>query len=116
MARLTANGAIVSDDGQWYYDGFRWKPLVATAPGKPPGFISPEGKQLLGLNEERRKSLGWSARTVGQSGEELAALVAQHGSLEAAERSLAEPQRPANYGLRSEDGRWWWDGERWQPA
>ena len=23
-------------------------------------------------------------------------------------------QRPAAYGLRSPDGRWWWDGSQWQ--
>jgi hypothetical protein len=22
---------------------------------------------------------------------------------------------PSLYGLRSPDGRWWWDGSRWQP-
>jgi hypothetical protein len=26
------------------------------------------------------------------------------------------PKRPPDYGLRSADGRWWWDGERWQPV
>jgi len=23
---------------------------------------------------------------------------------------------PPGYGLRSPDGRWWWDGSQWQPA
>ncbi|HET9848679.1 MAG TPA: hypothetical protein VFR68_09015 [Candidatus Dormibacteraeota bacterium] len=28
---------------------------------------------------------------------------------------LARRRAPANYGLRSGDGRWWWDGQRWIP-
>jgi hypothetical protein len=110
MARLTANGAIVSDSGEWYYTGFRWKPVVANPVGKPPGYISTEGRQLAGLTHRSR------ARTVGEAGEELVRLVAQHGSLAVAERIMAEAARPANYGVRSEDGQWWWDGRQWQPV
>jgi hypothetical protein len=25
-------------------------------------------------------------------------------------------RKPAGYGTRSPDGRWWWDGSRWQPV
>jgi hypothetical protein len=28
----------------------------------------------------------------------------------------ARPSPPPAYGLRSPDGRWWWDGQRWQPV
>ena len=31
-------------------------------------------------------------------------------------RLPAPPKLPTDYGLRSADGRWWWDGERWQPV
>ncbi len=28
----------------------------------------------------------------------------------------ADPPRTTGYGARSPDGRWWWDGDRWQPV
>ena len=28
----------------------------------------------------------------------------------------SRPPRSAEFGLRSPDGRWWWDGSQWQPV
>jgi len=28
----------------------------------------------------------------------------------------SQQQAPTNYGLRSSDGQWWWDGRQWQPV
>jgi len=28
----------------------------------------------------------------------------------------SQQQAPPNYGLRSQDGQWWWDGRQWQPV
>jgi hypothetical protein len=82
MARLAGNGAIVSDSGEWYYDGFRWKPLMLSPTGRPPGFVSAEGRQLLRLVKQSK------AANVGAAGEELSQLVVMHGDLPAAESAL----------------------------
>ena len=75
MARKAANGAIVSADGQWYFNGFKWKPLTPGASGKP---------SLAEWSEANELSTVASAL----SGKHLAAAVAEHGSLDAAEEAL----------------------------
>lgn len=75
MARKAANGAVVSNDGAWYFNGFKWKPLVAGASGKPSA-------------SEWSEANGMSTVASASSGKHLARLVAEHGSLEAAEASL----------------------------
>ena len=85
MARMAANGAVVSADGQWYFNGFKWKPLVEGAGSKP---------SMSEWSEANALSTVASAA----SGKHLAGLVAEHGSLEAAEASLggvpAVPEEP----------------------
>lgn len=75
MARMAANGAVVSADGQWYFNGFKWKPLVEGAGPKP---------SMSEWSEANSMSTVASAA----SGKHLAGLVAEHGSLEAAEATL----------------------------
>jgi len=85
MARMAANGAVVSDDGAWYFNGFRWKPLVEGVSGKP----------SMG---EWQEANALSTVASAASGKHLAGLVAEHGSLEAAEEHLggvpAVPEEP----------------------
>lgn len=75
MARVAANGAVVSANGQWYFNGFKWKPLGASVAGKP-------------SVAEWTEANGMSTVASAASGKHLAELVAEHGSLEAAEASL----------------------------
>lgn len=84
MARLICTWAIVSDDGNWYFTGFRWKPLVANPSTRVPAFRSPEDQQRL--DWMMRKGMATNARIVGKR---LAQLVAEHGSLAEVERLLA---------------------------
>lgn len=85
MARMAANGAIVSNDGAWYFSGFKWKPLVEGAGSKP-------------SMSEWSEANGMSTVASAASGKHLAGLVAEHGSLEAAEEHLggvpADPEEP----------------------
>ena len=85
MARMAANGAVVSADGQWYFNGFKFKPLVEGAGPKP---------SMSEWSEANALSTVASAA----SGKHLAGLVAEHGSLEAAEEHLggvpAVPEEP----------------------
>lgn len=85
MARMAANGAVVSNDGAWYFNGFKFKPLVEGASSKP---------SMSEWSEANSMSTVASAA----SGKNLAALVAEHGSLEAAEEHLggvpAVPEGP----------------------
>lgn len=75
MARLSIGSALVSDDGQWYHTGFRWKPLV-DEPGKKPGLTEAvEASDMVSV-------------TSGAAGKKLVALVAEHGSVEAAEEAV----------------------------
>lgn len=75
MARMAANGAVVSADGQWYFNGFKWQPLTPGASGKP---------SLSEWSEANSMSTVASA----SSGKHLVKAVAEHGSLEAAEAAL----------------------------
>lgn len=85
MARMAANGAVVSNDGCWYFNGFKFKPLVEGAGSKP---------SMSEWSEANSMSTVASAA----SGKHLAGLVAEHGSLEAAEEHLggvpAVPEEP----------------------
>ncbi|MBB4935664.1 hypothetical protein F4561_006573 [Lipingzhangella halophila] len=79
MPRIAANGAVISDDSQWYYTGFQWKPLVDDAAGKP--------------GWEETADAGKLAKPDSSSaGKKLAALVSDHGSLQAAERAAGEAE------------------------
>lgn len=42
MARLVKNGAIVSDDGQWCWAGWRWVALTANPTTKAPRVFGSE--------------------------------------------------------------------------
>ena len=85
MARKAANGAVVSNDGAWYFNGFKFKPLVEGASSKP-------------SMSEWSEANGLSTVASAASGKHLVALVAEHGSLEAAEEHLggvpAVPEGP----------------------
>jgi len=66
---------LVSDDGQWWHGGVKWKPLVENPTGKP-GF--------------RESAAATPMATAGTAlaGRKLVKLVAEHGSLEAAEAAV----------------------------
>lgn len=75
MARMSIGKAVVSDDGQWYYTGLRWKPFAEGA-GKKPGIT------------ETVKAGELAAVESGGAGKRLVALVAEHGSVSAAEDAV----------------------------
>lgn len=75
MARMAANGAVVSDDGQWYHNGLKWSALVQGASGKPKIAESKVAAELATVAS-------------GSKGRKLAKLVVEHGSLEAAEAAV----------------------------
>lgn len=75
MARMTIGKAIVSDDGQWYHTGWRWKPFADEA-DKKPGF------------GETAKAAEMSTLETGGAAKRLVALVDEHGSVAAAEEAL----------------------------
>lgn len=121
MARLSANDAIVSDNGEWYYTGFHWEPLVQMPTAPKPRMFSDDYRTAARLARER------AGTRFGQQGEQLVQAIQTQGSLEAAEAALGallgHPAAmeealamPPNYGLRSEDGHWWWDGSQWLPV
>lgn len=87
MARVVA-GAIVSDSGNWYYTGFRWKPLVTAPPDAAPPFAGAERGQLLQLMKQVKSS------DLSKAGERLAVMITELGSLEAAEQQLQITQPP----------------------
>lgn len=75
MARMAANGAVVSNDGCWYFNGFKFKPLVDGASGKP-------------SMSEWAEANSMSTVASASSGKHLVKAVSEHGSLEAAEAAL----------------------------
>lgn len=79
MPRLAANGALVSDDGQWWHNGLKWKPLVGEPTAKP------------GFKESMAASKMATAGTA-LAGRKLVKLVAEHGSLQAAEYAVGEAE------------------------
>lgn len=83
MARRVAGG-IVSDDGRWYWGGIGWKAFdPATPKGEKPG------------REETRAARGMLDVETIEASKRLPKLVAEHGSLEAAEAATsgAEPDQ-----------------------
>jgi restriction system protein len=83
MARLV-RGAIVSDDGKWYYNGFRWLPLVRRPSGKAPGWLSVETSAASSLSKDHQDA--------SAHGKELAARVAVAGSLRKLEAAMMREQ------------------------
>lgn len=82
MARSVANGAIVSDNGFWTWNGTGWTALVASPPEKAPGLFGGERARLGPLVK------GKTINDLRKSTAELVALVAEAGNLAAAEQSL----------------------------
>lgn len=82
MARTTSNGAVVADNGWWYWTGLKWAPLVAKPPEPAPGLFSAERRGLPAVISGR------SIPQLASAGNELVALVEPHGSLDAYEDSL----------------------------
>ncbi len=82
MARVTANVAVVSDNGLWYWAAGHWWPLSPGASNKP------------GFRESRLKGLPLdfiTAEQLAENGEALAWLMQEDKlSLEAAEEELAQ--------------------------
>ena len=82
MARVTANVAVVSNNGLWFWAAGRWWPLSPGAPNKP------------GFRESRLKGLTLdfiTAEQLAENGEALARLMHKEKlSLEAAEEELAQ--------------------------
>ncbi|WP_017574758.1 hypothetical protein [Nocardiopsis kunsanensis] len=78
MVRKAANGAIISGDGHWYFNGFKFKPLAEGDFKKP---------SLAEWSQANEMSTVASA----SSGKNLAKLVAEHGSLQEAEKALGGP-------------------------
>lgn len=55
MARIASNGAIISDNGGWYWDGWKWVGLVSNPTEKAPGMFST--KRLTLVNQVKGKSM-----------------------------------------------------------
>ncbi len=83
MARIAANGAVVADNGWWYWSGLKWSPLVTKPPEKAPGYYSRERLTLVTVVKGRK--IG----EMRNAGDELARIIAEKGSLAAAEAALA---------------------------
>lgn len=81
MAKATSGGAVVSDDGNWFWSGVRWLPLTPNPPTKAPGLFSSERRALNSVVKGR--DLGGMKR----AGETLAAQMASGQS--AAEAAIA---------------------------
>lgn len=82
----------MSDDGQWYYSGFRWKPLVDNS--------APSGKPTPRDEKDVRPLLGRTGGLVGAAGRGLVKEIARVGSLAAVENAIAvapTPQRVERY-------------------
>ena len=86
QVRELPNGAIVSADGYFYWGGIGWRPLVAAPPVKAPGGVfGKERQQVAHIMRPRGIAGAAAAKTAG---EELAKMVADLGSLRAAEATL----------------------------
>lgn len=130
MARQLLNGAVVSDDGRFYLIGpGKWSPLVSGVTGQP-GF------------RETMSTTGYTKReqldALRLGGLAAADLVRKHGSLGAAEATMAASSAAASVAASavpmagtwspdrrswsdgsawrqaSADGNWWWDGAEWR--
>lgn len=82
MARIAVNGAIVSDDGQWYRGDLKWRPLMATPTTGAPKLGSAETREAAKMMQRNP--------TAGKAGKALAEQVGIYGSVEAAERTMAD--------------------------
>ncbi|HET7467235.1 MAG TPA: SHOCT domain-containing protein [Candidatus Dormibacteraeota bacterium] len=87
MAKIV-QGAIVADDGNWYYDGFRWKALVAQPATKAPGLLSGEQRQASRLMLEVH---GGDVKTgpIGEAGKKLMEVIAAGHSIYELESSAS---------------------------
>src|SRR5258708_7073375 len=89
MARVASNGAIISDSGCWYWDGWKWVALVPNPTEKAPGMFSSERLTLV------THVKGRSMPEMKKAGTELAQLVAEHGgSLQEAEAAATPAASP----------------------
>lgn len=98
MARMV-EGAVVSDNSQYYWAGWSWQPLVVHPSEKAPGLLSRERTTLPKLIE---------GRTPGEmraAGEALRARVTESGTY------LAHDGH-----WWTLDGRQWFDGDHWHVA
>ena len=86
QVRELPTGAIVSANGYYYWGGSGWKPLVSAPPVKAPGSVFGKERQQV-AHIMRSKGLAGVAATK-TAGEELARMVADLGSLPAAEATL----------------------------
>ncbi len=93
--RITANGAVVSKNGWWYWDLVRWRPLVPNPPEKAPGLFGGERMNLV--NVVRSHPNQHSIRKAGQA---LAEAFERLGSLEAAEREVSGGENSHDVFLR----------------
>lgn len=93
MARWTANGAIVSDNGEWAFDGGGWIAVAPSPVTKAPGMISGERRSAVhAMHERMGKSLSAmmeNKQALTSAAQELATIVRDVGSVEAAEIQLA---------------------------
>jgi Short C-terminal domain len=86
QVRELPNGAIVSANGYYYWGGSGWKPLVSAPPVKAPGSVFGKERHQV-AHIMRPKGLAGVTATK-TAGEELARMVADLGSLPAAEATL----------------------------
>lgn len=82
MARATAGGAVVSDDGNWYWTGLRWQPLTSNPSTKAPGLLSKERRDLAAVVKGR--SVGEMGRAGAVLAEQMRSGGASVGNAEAA--------------------------------
>ncbi|WP_156365954.1 hypothetical protein [Nocardiopsis sp. NRRL B-16309] len=74
---MTIGKAVISDDEKWYYTGFRWKPLLET-PASP----KPKLEESIAAGELQ------DPLESGAAGKKLVGLIAEHGSVTAAEEAV----------------------------
>ena len=137
MAFAAFNGALVSDNRQWFYKGppNRWGPLVEGARDQP-HYLSGERTKLYFGPVQQAKRFGGGWDELSHRGIALRDLIRQHGSYEAAERAYAR-QAAATRTMSetkethdrqyvvwdatknqwaSSDGLWVWGGTQWVPT
>jgi hypothetical protein len=93
--RIAANGAVVSRNGWWYWDLYRWQPLIDNPPEKAPGLFGGERMRLL--NVVRSHPNQGAIRKAGQA---LAEAFQRLGSLEEAEREVGGGENAHDVFLR----------------
>jgi hypothetical protein len=98
QVRELPNGAIVSANGYFYWGGVGWRPLVSAPPVKAPGGVFGKERQRVAQILKPKGLAGVVAAKT--AGEELAKMVADLGSLPAAEATLIG-QAPAEIQVAS---------------